>query len=71
MKLLKDGTIEPCCDWVRNAMIAPIMKIDPYDASGKIGRPVLRITSLGGWFLLLYLNYCPNCGAKTEIEQED
>ena len=70
MKLTKSGEIEACCEWIDEVKKSEILKVDPFDASGEVSDPVLRVTSLGGWFLILYLKFCPNCGAKTEIEGE-
>ena len=71
MKLTKSGEIEACCEWAKTR--AQSQRIFSDKILGKkrriIGMMTVRLTdikALGGE----QLNFCPNCGSKTEIEGE-
>jgi len=71
MIIRENGEIEPCCDWVRETLISSDLRIDPFNATREVGRPVLRVRSIGGWHLILWLDFCPSCGVRTKIKHDD
>lgn len=65
MKILKDGTIKPCCDWVEDELyhlevsnFKVFYTADSYKPDSGDYETDTEIP----------LNFCPNCGAKTEAE---
>lgn len=60
MKITKDKKIEPCCEWTKRWL--GYFEVD----GGKIvmldvhGNPVHKYSPV---------NFCPFCGAKTEVEK--
>ena len=70
MKVTETGKIEPCCDWVSKIIKeSEYLKFDPIGVGGNIGIPILRLKQFGGWWALFSIDYCPSCGAKTEISK--
>lgn len=70
MKILKDGTIEACCEWIEEVNESSCLQLDTRDAAGEIRPPVLRVLAFGWWTMIishLQFDFCPNCGAKTEV----
>ena len=71
MNVTESGKIEPCCKWVDEINGSEYLKLDPFHAGGNIGVPVLRLRQFGGWWVLFSIDYCPSCGAKTEISRRE
>ena len=71
MNVTESGKIEACCRWVNEINESEYLKFDPIGAAGNIGVPVLRLKEFGGWWALFPLNFCPSCGAKTEVSRRE
>ena len=64
IKVLKNGKIEPCCDW-------SISYLKDFELDGEwetTGIPMIEIETLqhDGDYHFTTLNFCPNCGIETE-----
>ena len=68
MKIFNSGEIVPCCDFIRDLQKNEMFEIDPVNVRGEVTTPWLRVRQLGGFYAIMRLNYCPSCGAKTEVE---
>ena len=60
MKIMKDGTIEPCCKFTEGWL-------SRFHTDGNI----IFFVDFYGDDLFDYspVNFCPSCGAKTEVEK--
>ena len=66
MKLTKSGEIEACCEWsgeIRQYYVKPFCTPRHAFAGSWDNRVKLEMDC--------FPNFCPNCGAKTEIEGEE
>lgn len=70
----KTGEIEACCEWVASLVMVDCFDVDNRYVYGSCPVPGWTFaafeSSMGGNFEIRRdkLNFCPNCGKKTEIE---
>ena len=73
MKLTKSGEIEACCEWSKQYNGEPVSRGFSTRHYFMLLEGVLlirgRLRRAKGYDAVP-LNFCPNCGAKTEIEGE-
>lgn len=60
MKITKDGTIEPCCDKTKEFKSYFVVQDNTIWAT---------IVLVYDWESDVIFDYCPFCGAKTEVEK--
>lgn len=66
MKFMANNKTEACCKWARSYLMN-------FDDFGKNPSLTVEMTSLqgDGDAYATRLNFCPNCGAKTEISEDE